>query len=161
MTAPSTSTGIRISATPSPRVCSKCSARWRNTQARIAALHTTVANAQRDGPHRLTTRPVHGHPTIVIEDLRRRRHDQNRRLARHVPGVEMGELRRQVEYKTGWSGVRAYIVNRCYPSSKTCSGCGAVTPNRAGPNAPTPAASAGSRSTATVAPPVTSPHSPQ
>jgi hypothetical protein len=38
----------------------------------------------------------------------------------------MGELRRQVEYKTGWSGVRVHIANRWYPSSKTCSGCGVV-----------------------------------
>src|SRR4030088_3725691 len=87
--------------------------------------------------------------TIVIEDLNVAGMLRNRHLARHVAGVGMGELRRQVEYKTGWSGVRAYIVNRCYPSSKTCSGCGAVAPNRAGPNAPTPAASTGSRSTAT------------
>jgi putative transposase len=38
----------------------------------------------------------------------------------------MGELRRQVEYKTGWSGVRLHIANWWYPSSKTCSGCGVV-----------------------------------
>jgi putative transposase len=38
----------------------------------------------------------------------------------------MGELRRQVEYKTGWSGVRLHIANRWYPSSKTCSDCAAV-----------------------------------
>jgi putative transposase len=50
-----------------------------------------------------------------------------RRLARRVASVGMGELRRQVEYKTGWSGVRVHIANRWwYPSSKTCSGCGVV-----------------------------------
>src|SRR3977135_3627246 len=38
----------------------------------------------------------------------------------------MGELRRQVEYKTGWSGMRLHIANRWGPSSKTCSGCGVV-----------------------------------
>jgi putative transposase len=32
----------------------------------------------------------------------------------------------QVEYKTGWSGVRLHIANRWYPSSTTCSGCGVV-----------------------------------
>jgi putative transposase len=102
------------------------SARWRNTQARIAALHTTVANARRDGLHQLTTRLVHGHGTIVIEDLNVAGMTRNRRLARHVAGVGMGELRRQVEYKTGWLGVRLHIANRRYPSSKTCSGYGAV-----------------------------------
>jgi putative transposase len=49
------------------------SARWCNTQARISALHTAVANARHDGLHHLTTRLVRTHGTIVIEDLRRRR----------------------------------------------------------------------------------------
>jgi putative transposase len=31
-----------------------------------------------------------------------------------------------VEYKAGWAGVRMHIANRWYPSSKTCSDCGAV-----------------------------------
>ena len=35
-------------------------------------------------------------------------------------------MRRQVEYKTGWSGVRLHIANRWYPSSKTCSDCAEV-----------------------------------
>jgi putative transposase len=62
----------------------------------------------------------------VIDDLNVAGMTRNRRLARHVAGVGMGQLRRQVEYKTGWSGVRLHIANRWYPSSKTCSGCGAV-----------------------------------
>jgi putative transposase len=61
---------------PDRRTRQVSSARWRNTQARIARLHTAVANARRDGLHQLTTRLVHTHGTIVIEDLRRRRHDQ-------------------------------------------------------------------------------------
>ena len=31
-----------------------------------------------------------------------------------------------MEYETRWRGVRLHIANRWYPSSKTCSGCGAV-----------------------------------
>jgi hypothetical protein len=42
------------------------------------------------------------------------------------PGVRMGELPRQIEYRTGWSGVRLHIANRWYPSSRTCSSCAAV-----------------------------------
>ena len=29
-------------------------------------------------------------------------------------------------YKTAWNGGRLVIADRFYPSSKTCSGCGAV-----------------------------------
>jgi putative transposase len=50
----------------------------------------------------------------------------NRRLTRHVAGVGMAELRRQLEYKTRWRGSRLVIADRWYPSSKTCSDCGAV-----------------------------------
>src|SRR5882762_1065265 len=51
---------------------------------------------------------------------------KNRRLARHVAGVGMGELRRQIEYKTGWAGSTVHLADRWYPSSTTCSACGVV-----------------------------------
>jgi putative transposase len=38
----------------------------------------------------------------------------------------MAELRRQIEYKAHWSGVRVHLADRWYPSSKTCSACGVV-----------------------------------
>src|SRR4030081_1639148 len=51
---------------------------------------------------------------------------RNRRLARHVAGVGWAELRRQIEYKTGWAGSTVHVADRWYPSSKTCSACGVV-----------------------------------
>src|SRR3982075_3620171 len=52
---------------------------------------------------------------------------RNRRLARHIAGVAMAELRRQIEYTSEWAGTRVHRADRWYPSSKTCSGCGVVT----------------------------------
>jgi putative transposase len=46
----------------------------------------------------------------------------NRRLARHVSGVGMSELRRHIEYTSEWAGTRVHRGDRWYPSSKTCSG---------------------------------------
>jgi putative transposase len=34
------------------------------------------------------------------------------------------ELRRQLEYKAAWRGGEFVVVDRWYPSSKTCSSCG-------------------------------------
>jgi putative transposase len=102
------------------------SKRWRQTQARIARLHSYVANARRDGLHKLSTRLVRSHTVVVVEDLNVAGMVHNRRLARHIAGVGMGEFRRQVEYKAGWSGQRVHVADRWYPSSKTCSGCGVV-----------------------------------
>jgi transposase len=41
-----------------------------------------------------------------------------------MPGL--GELLRQLRYKTGWCGSRIVKADRWIPSSKMCSGCGAV-----------------------------------
>jgi putative transposase len=36
-------------------------------------------------------------------------------------------LRRMLEYKADWYGRTVLAVDRFYPSSKTCSACGAIT----------------------------------
>lgn len=100
------------------------SARWRKTHTRITRLHSAIANARRDGLHKLTTHLVRIYGAVVIEDLNVTGMLANRRLARHVAGVGMAELRRQIEYKAGWAGVQVHVADRWYPSSKTCSTCG-------------------------------------
>lgn len=111
---------------PDKRTGQTPSNRWRRTRSRITRLHTRVANARRDGLHELTTRLASTHDVIVLEDLNVSGMMRNRRLARHLAGVGMGELRRQVAYKTAWAGGRLIIADRWYPSSKICSDCGAA-----------------------------------
>jgi putative transposase len=112
---------------PDKRTRRTPSNRWRKTRARIARLHAGIANARRDGLHKLTTRLARTHGAIVIEDLHVAGMLANRRLARRIAGVGMAELRRQLEYKTTWRGGRLIVADRWFPSSKTCSDCGAVT----------------------------------
>ena len=40
--------------------------------------------------------------------------------------ASLGEFRRQLEYKTMRNGAVLRMVDRWYPSSKTCSNCGTV-----------------------------------
>ena len=44
------------------------------------------------------------------------------------PGLleRLGELGRQLTYKAAWYGTELVLVERFYPSSKTCSRCGSV-----------------------------------
>ncbi|WP_196778081.1 IS607 family element RNA-guided endonuclease TnpB [Lentzea aerocolonigenes] len=111
---------------PDKRTGQAPSNRWRRTQARIARLHGRVSNARRDGLHKLTTDLVRRFGVIVLENLNVSGMLRNRRLASHISGVGMSELRRQTTYKTAWNGVQLVVANRWYPSSKTCSDCGAV-----------------------------------
>jgi putative transposase-like DNA-binding protein len=41
----------------------------------------------------------------------------------------LGEIRRQLSYKTTRNGGKLIIADRWYPSSKTCSGCGVAKAN--------------------------------
>jgi predicted RNA-binding Zn-ribbon protein involved in translation (DUF1610 family) len=44
------------------------------------------------------------------------------------PSPMPGWIRRQLAYKTAWNGGHLEVADRWYPSSKTCSSCGAVKP---------------------------------
>ncbi|GGM53636.1 transposase [Micromonospora sonchi] len=111
---------------PDRRTRQRPSNRWRRASLRLTRAHARVSNLRRDGLHKLTTRLTREHATIVVEDLNVAGMLRNRRLARHITDASFGELRRQLAYKTQWNGGRLLIADRWYPSSKTCSGCGAV-----------------------------------
>jgi len=49
---------------------------------------------------------------------------RNRRLARAIADCGWGEFRRQLEYKCERYGRRLVVIDRWYPSNKTCSACG-------------------------------------
>jgi putative transposase len=102
------------------------SRRKNRTRQRLARVHARVANLRRDALHKLTTSLATQHGTVVIEQLNVAGLLRNRHLARAISDTGMGELRRQLTYKTTWYGSRLVVADRFYPSSKTCSGCGRV-----------------------------------
>ena len=59
-------------------------------------------------------------------DLAIRNMVENRSLAKAIHDAGWGEQVRQLECKAVWFGVTVVKAGRCYPSSKTCSKCGAV-----------------------------------
>lgn len=104
------------------------SARWQNARHEVARLHTRVANLRKDALHKLTTRLAAEYGTVVVEDLNVSGMLRNRRLARHIADAGFGEIKRQLSYKTTWNGGQFAVADRWFPSSKTCSACGAVKP---------------------------------
>jgi putative transposase len=93
-------------------------------RAKVARAHTKVRDARADFLHRTSARLVRDHDLIVIEDLNVRGMVRNRCLARVISDAGWGEFRRQLEYKTARAGRRLVVIDRWYPSSKTCSACG-------------------------------------
>ncbi|MER5336636.1 IS607 family element RNA-guided endonuclease TnpB [Micromonospora sp. NPDC002717] len=111
---------------PDRRTGRRASYRWQRAANRLGRAHARVANLRRDGLHKFTTRLTREHATIVVEDLNVTGMLRNRRLARHITDAGFTEIRRQLAYKTRWNGGRLLVADRWYPSSKTCSGCGAA-----------------------------------
>jgi IS605 OrfB family transposase len=111
---------------PYRRTRQRPSNRWLRAQRRLGRTHARVASLRRDGLHQLTTRLARAFGTVVVEDLNVAGMVRNRRLARHIADAGFAELRRQLDYKTKWNGGRLVVADRWYPSSKTCSDCGAV-----------------------------------
>ena len=54
---------------------------------------------------------------------------RNHTLARAISDASWAEFRRQLEYKADWYGRTVIAVDRWYPSSKTCSACGHLSPS--------------------------------
>ena len=103
--------------------------RMRRTQRRVAVLHARIGAVRREALHRATTRLVRDAQVVCIEDLAVKamtRGMGHRGFRRAVANAAPGELRRQVEYKAQWAGRALSVVDRFYPSSKTCSACGAI-----------------------------------
>ena len=106
--------------------CQKGSANRAKAAAKAARAHRKVRNARRDFLHQTSTRLVRTADLIVIEDLAVQNMIRNRHLSRAIADCGWSEFRRQLEYKCQRYGRRLVVIDRWYPSSKTCSACGHV-----------------------------------
>ena len=104
----------------------KGSARREKARERVARLHARVADVRTDAIHKATTMIAQTYGTVCIEDLNVAGMVKNHHLARSVSDAALGEFRRQLEYKTARNGAVLRVVDRWFPSSKTCSNCGTV-----------------------------------
>jgi putative transposase len=96
---------------------------YQKAQAKVAKIHYKVACIRKDTLHQVTTQLAQNHREIVIEDLNVKGMSRNHKLSSAILDGGFYEFRRQLTYKCDWYGSKLTVVNRFYPSSKTCSGC--------------------------------------
>ena len=104
----------------------KGSKNWNKTRQKLARNHAHATDRRLDDTHKLSTRLVRENQVIVVEDLCLASMVRNRKLARVLYDAGLGELIRQLEYKSRWYGRNFLKIDRFYPSSKRCSCCGHV-----------------------------------
>lgn len=119
----------------------------RKARADLAKAHARVAQARAATLHSLTKHLATEFAVVAVEDLavknmgaapapkpdpaRAGNYLPNGRAAkaglnRALRDVAFGEIRRQLAYKTAWYGSTLAAAPRFFPSSKTCSSCGAA-----------------------------------
>ncbi|MEU9983729.1 RNA-guided endonuclease TnpB family protein [Streptomyces sp. NPDC050856] len=121
----------------------KGSSRREKARRRVARLHHEVAVRREGALHALTKRLATGFAVVAVEDLNvagmtasargtlqapGRRVRQKAGLNRAVLDASPGEFRRQLTYKMSWYGSKLAVLDRWFPSSKTCSACGWQNP---------------------------------
>lgn len=98
----------------------------RKSAKRLAKLHYRIGCQRADFIHKATNELAKTKSVIVVEDLNVVGMLKNRCLARSINDAGWSEFVRQLEYKSAWNGGRVVKAGRFYPSTKTCSACGAV-----------------------------------
>jgi putative transposase len=88
-------------------------------------MQAKTANQRADFLHKLSTQLVGEHEGFCLEDLSVRGLAKTE-LAKSILDDSWGEFRRQIGYKTVWNRKHLAMVDRFYPSRKTCHVCGAV-----------------------------------
>jgi putative transposase len=106
--------------------CQRGSANRAKARAKVARAHRKVRAARADFLHKASTSLVRDHDVIVLEDLAVTNMIRNRALAKAIADCGWGTFRAMTKYKAARYGRRVIIVDRWYPSSKTCSTCGYV-----------------------------------
>ena len=98
------------------------------TKQKIAKLHARIADIRNDATHKLTSHLAKTKREVVIENLNVAGLLKNHCLAGAIADSGFGEFRRQLEYKCEWYGSQLTVIDRWYPSSQLCSGCGSRQP---------------------------------
>jgi len=105
--------------------CQRGSTRRVKARLRLARLHRKIANRRRDFVHQTTSALVRAHDGVCLQDLSVQGLARTK-LAKSVTDAALGELHRQLRYKTAWHHRHHAVVDHWFPSSKRCSVCGAL-----------------------------------
>ena len=92
----------------------------------VAKTHARIRNIRTNATHEATTRVIKNHDVVVVEKITVKNLMQNHHLAKSFADVNLGETRRQFEYKGLWYGTIVIVAPTNFPSTQKCSRCGWV-----------------------------------
>ncbi|MDN3398706.1 IS200/IS605 family element RNA-guided endonuclease TnpB [Psychrobacter sp. APC 3426] len=97
---------------------------YQNQKVKVAKVYEKITNIRKDFLHKLSFTLIKNHDVIAIEDLNVKGMVKNRKLSKAISDSSWSTFTTMLNYKAEWYGKALIKVDRWYPSSKTCSGCG-------------------------------------
>lgn len=104
----------------------KGSNRYEKTRIIIAKHHEKISNIRNNFLHELSTKFIKENQLIALENLNVKGMMKNRKLARAIGRMGFYQFRNMLESKAKWHDREIKIIDRWFPSSKTCSCCGYI-----------------------------------
>lgn len=104
----------------------KGSSRYEVTRVQLAKQHEKVANIRSNFLHNLSAKMIKENQLIALEDLNVKGMMANRKLARAIGRMGFNQFKTMLESKAKWHDREVKIIDRWFPSSKTCSCCGNI-----------------------------------
>ncbi len=89
----------------------------------VAKVHEKITNSRNDMQHKVSSKLVRDYDLIAIEDLNVKGMVKNHKLAKAISDVAWSSFVTKLKYKAEWNDKEVIVVDRFYPSSKTCSCC--------------------------------------
>ena len=102
---------------------------YQKNMRKIQKLHAKIKHQRHDYLQKLSTELVSRYDVIVVEDINLRAMGGCLSLGKNLHDNSFGLFREMLVYKLWKKGSCLVRIDRMYPSSKTCSVCGAVKPD--------------------------------
>ena len=91
---------------------------------RVARCHQKIKNQRNDFLQKLSTKLIRENQVICLEDLFVKGMERNKKLAKSATDASFSRFVSMLEYKAEWYGRKIIKIDRFYPSTQLCSGCG-------------------------------------
>ena len=98
--------------------------RYMKVKTKLRRDYQKVTNLQKDILNQFTYHIISTYSEIHIEDLNVRGMMMSKKMGKNLHRSLFGKLREIITYKCRWNNRKLVLVDRLYPSTQICSGCG-------------------------------------
>lgn len=104
----------------------KGSKNYEQQKLKVALIHEKISNQRKDFCHKLSRKIANSYDAVMVEDINLRGLAGSLKLGKSTNDNGFGMFRNFLHYKMEEQGKHYSVIDKWYPSSKTCHVCGFV-----------------------------------